>query len=116
MQATTDQDQCAAWCAHPAAAVVAKVTKMDVEVMMIYILLAIILALVLAPVALHVANECRQLCRSWRLDNIQVWTATQTARLDVLERYDWHDRQVQLARFEIRRHRLALLEEVSSDE
>lgn len=83
---------------------------------MLYVLLAIILlALVLTPVGLHVANEYRQLRHSWRLDNIQVWTATQTARLDILERYDWHERQVQLARFELRRHRLALLEEVDRE-
>lgn len=80
---------------------------------MIYILLAIILALlVIVPVALHVASEYRQLRHSWRLDNIQVWTATQTARLDVLERYDWHERQRELARLEIRRHRVQLLEDV----
>lgn len=82
---------------------------------MIYILLTILLALVLTPVGLHVANEYRQLRHSWRLDNLHIWTATQTARLDVLERYDWHERQREMARFEIRRHRLALLEEIDRE-
>ena len=82
---------------------------------MMYILLAAALTLFLLPVALHVANECRGLWRNWRLDNVQVWAAQQAARLDVLERYDWHEAQRERARLEIRRHRARLLAEVDRE-
>ena len=83
--------------------------------MILYGSLIVILALFLLPVALHVANECRGLWRNWRLDNVQVWAAQQAARLDVLERYDYHEAQRERARLEIRRHRARLLAEVDRE-